>query len=257
MTALHVHDLGRLDYDAALDRQRDMIERVRSAKGDEAHLLLVEHNPPVITLGRRGRRSDILASPEELAARGIEVRPTTRGGEVTWHGPGQLVGYPILRLDPRERTVRRHVRNLEETLIRTAGRFGVDAHRKHTDGNHVPVNSRKNSNVLSPPTERPDRQRDPEKKEHNGRRPRFLTGVWVGEAKLAAIGVTVRRWVSYHGFALNVCCDLSHFDRIVPCGLPDVRTTSLAALLGRSLSLENVKPVLLEEFRSLYGFRIP
>src|SRR5262249_7361720 len=142
-------------------------------------LLFVEH-PHVLTLGVRGDggRSHILATPDSLAARGIEVHETGRGGDITYHGPGQIVGYPIVDLKPDRCDVHRHVRDLEEVLIRTAGDYGIEAGR--IDG---------------------------------------LTGVWVGGDKLAAIGVRIARWVTSHGFALNVTTDLDAFRLIVPCGI--------------------------------------
>lgn len=186
------------------------------ARPDEAHLLLVEHDPPVITLGRRGGVQDIVASRQRLAELGVEVHEASRGGEVTYHGPGQLVGYPILHLDRHGRTVRGHVRNIEQVLINTLAAFGIAAHRK-----------------------------DSAEK---------LTGVWVDERKIAAIGVAVRRWVSYHGFALNVNTDLTHFDLIVPCGIRDKDVTSMARELGSPRDMAAVAETLVRHFAAAYGF---
>jgi lipoyl(octanoyl) transferase len=156
-------------------------------------LLLLEH-PSVITLGAKTRhnRSNVLETPDALAAKGVALFETGRGGDVTFHGPGQLVGYPILDLKPDRCDVHRYVRDLEEVLIRSVGEFGIAAARI------------------------------------NG-----LTGVWVGDEKLAAIGVRISRWVTSHGFALNVSTDLRAFQLIVPCGIEGVVMTSVAAELGR------------------------
>jgi lipoyl(octanoyl) transferase len=185
-----VRSLGRLAYGDALQMQRALVEERRAGRLDDL-LLLVEH-PHVLTLGVRGDggRSNVLAAPSALAGRGIEVFETGRGGDVTYHGPGQIVGYPILDLRPDRCDVHRYVRDLEEVLIRTAKDFGVGAGR--IDG---------------------------------------LTGVWVGEEKLAAIGVRISRWITSHGFALNVSTDLTYFDLIVPCGIRGRRVTSLAELV--------------------------
>ena len=193
--------------------QRRLWQDVVSAGADLAYLVLLEHDPPVITLGRRHGEQHVLASSEELATRGIELHQTDRGGDVTYHGPGQLVGYPIIALDRRSRCVHRYFRDLEEVLIRLAARFGVEAGR--IEG---------------------------------------LTGVWVEGRKLAAMGITVRKWVAYHGFAFNVCPDLSHFELIVPCGIRDRGVTSLRELTGRAVPLEEVKLATVECFAAVFGF---
>jgi len=206
-------DLGPRAYGEALAVQRRLVERVRAARDERAYLVLVEHDPPVITLGRRRGAEHILAGEEELAGLGIEVHPSTRGGDVTYHGPGQLVGYPILRVDRHGRDVHRYLRDLEEVLIRVLGRFGVA-----------------------------------------GGRQEGLAGVWVGGEKIAALGIAVTRWVSYHGFALNVCPDLAHFRTIVPCGIRDRAVTSLSAVLGRPVVVEEVKGPLIECMVDGFGF---
>lgn len=176
-------------------------------------LLLLEH-PPTITLGRGARESDLLASRSNLAARGIAVVATDRGGEITFHAPGQLVGYPILDLRAHGRDLHRYLRDLEEVLIRTLAVYGLAA------------------------------QREP------GR-----TGVWVGGCKVAALGIQVSRWVTRHGFALNVCPDLTPFRRdFVPCGLRDRDVTSLAELLPRmALTRADVEPVVVASFAAVFG----
>ena len=213
MSVLQLTDLGRADYGTTLALQKRLLERTKSAKEDLAHLLLVEHDPPVITLGRRGKKTDLLVSRRGLRKMGLEVHESSRGGEVTYHGPGQLVGYPIIQLARRGGDVREYVRNLEGMLIRVLGEYGLQGGRKEK-----------------------------------------LTGVWVGNEKVAAIGVAVRRWVTYHGFALNVCTNLSHFDLIVPCGIRDKRMTSMSKLLARNVTVEEVKPKLVEIFCKIFEF---
>ena len=208
---LDVRRLGVVPYADALALQRSLVEDRRAGRiGDT--LLLLEH-PHVLTLGVRGDggRSHILASAETLATRSIEVHEAGRGGDVTYHGPGQIVGYPIIDLNSHRRDVHRYVRDLETVLIRTAGDYGISAHR--VDG---------------------------------------LTGVWVGDEKLAAIGVRIARWVTSHGFALNVNTYLDHFDLIVPCGIADRGVTSMARLLGRSLDTAEVENRIIEQFTDVF-----
>ena len=208
---IEVRHLGLMPYAEALALQRSLVERRQAGTiGDT--LLLVEH-PPVLTLGVRGDggRRHILATSEELGARGIEVFEAGRGGDITYHGPGQIVGYPIIDLKPDRQDVHRYVRDLEEVLIRTAAAFGIQAGRV------------------------------------NG-----CTGVWVGDDKLAAIGVRIARWVTSHGFALNVSANLDHFNLIVPCGIANKGVTSLSRLLGRTIQPEEVKIVLAESFGQVF-----
>jgi lipoyl(octanoyl) transferase len=208
---LDVRRLGRVPYTEALALQRSLVDDRRSGViGDT--LLLLEH-PHVLTLGVRGDggRGHILASADVLAARGIEVHETGRGGDITYHGPGQLVGYPIIDLNPGRRDVHRYVRDLETVLIRTAADYGIQAGR--VEG---------------------------------------LTGVWVGDDKLAAIGVRIARWVTSHGFALNVSTNLDHFKLIVPCGIADRGVTSLERLLGRGLETTEVENRIIEHFSNVF-----
>jgi lipoyl(octanoyl) transferase len=214
---LSVQRLGRVDYAQALKLQQSLVEDRRAGRiGDT--LLLLEH-PPVITLGVRTRRgpTHIVASSETLAQMGVSVHVTGRGGDVTYHGPGQLVAYPIFDLRPDRCDVHRYVRDLEEVLIRTAAAFGIEA-----------------------------------------RRVAGLTGVWTGpvgrEEKLAAIGVRISRWITSHGFALNVATNLSHFDLIVPCGIVDRGVTSLERLLGRAVPMRDVENAAIAAFESVFGF---
>ncbi len=205
--------LGLVPYREAWDIQLRMHKEVAEG-GRPDTLLLVEH-PHVYTLGRRGQEEDILIDGAELARLGIEVHHTDRGGEVTYHGPGQLVGYPILNLRRWGGGPLKYVRALERTLIETLAEFGVGA-------------------------------------ESEGR----PTGAWVGDRKIAAIGVKVSRRVTTHGFALNVCPDLSYFYHIVPCGMPDARVTSLSLEVGRTVTVSEVVPIIVERFGSVFGLRM-
>jgi lipoyl(octanoyl) transferase len=213
MAILHYIDMKRSSYEAALAMQRELVDRVLARDGDDAYLVLVEHVPPVITLGRSANAQHVLASAERLAAEGIEVHKSARGGDVTYHGPGQLVGYPIMRLGAGRRTVRQYVSDLEETIIRLLGLWGVRAER-----------------VCG------------------------ATGVWTGSRKVAAIGVAVRRWVTWHGFALNVAVNMEHFGLIVPCGLHGKDVTDLSSVVGHDVSVEEVKKPLIEKLVEVFGF---
>ena len=209
---IEVRRLGTIDYQAALDLQAQLVERRKQGLIPD-QLLLLEH-PPVITLGVRTRsdRSHVLESEAALAAKGVGLFETGRGGDVTYHGPGQLVGYPIVDLKPDRCDVHRYVRDLEEVLIRAVDAFGVRAGR--IEG---------------------------------------LTGIWVGDQKLAAIGVRISRWVTSHGFALNVNTDLSHFGLIVPCGITDKGVTSLERLLGHALPMDEVAERVARQFAALFS----
>lgn len=211
MQPLEIRRLGTVLYADALELQRRLVEE-RRAEAIPDVLLLVEH-PPVLTLGVRGDggRSHILATADALAARGIEVFETGRGGDITYHGPGQIVGYPILNLKPDRCDVHRYVRDLEEVLIRVAATCGSRATRIQG-----------------------------------------LTGVWVGEEKLAAIGVRISRWITSHGFALNHTTNLSHFDLIVPCGIADRGVTSLEKL-GCSATRFEIEERIAHQFGEVFG----
>jgi lipoate-protein ligase B len=201
-----------MPYAEALALQRELVEERRAGRIGDV-LLLVEH-PHVLTLGVRGDggRSHILAPTETLTALDVAVHETGRGGDITYHGPGQLVGYPIIDLKPDRCDVHRYVRDLEEVLIRVAADHGITASR------------------LS-----------------------GLTGVWVGGEKLAAIGVRIARWITSHGFALNVSTDLDFFKLIVPCGITDRGVTSLAALLGRPLDWRVVEDQVVDHFTEVFA----
>ncbi|HBO89174.1 MAG TPA: lipoyl(octanoyl) transferase [Acidobacteria bacterium] len=203
--------LGCVSYNEALLLQQQFV-KARHA-GEVPDLLLLLQHPHVLTIGAGARHShgNIVADSTTLQAKGIQVVEVGRGGDVTYHGPGQLVGYPIVDLRPDRCDVRRYMRDLEEVMIRTAGTFGVTAER--VSG---------------------------------------LTGVWVGNAKLGAIGVRISKWITSHGFAFNVMTDLEYFNLIVPCGIKDRPATSLSALLGRMVSVTEVEQVLTEHFSVVF-----
>jgi lipoyl(octanoyl) transferase len=207
--------LGRVPYREAVERQHAVRDALKRGDGVD-HLLLLEH-PPVYTLGRnagsKATAADILASPEWLAEQGIEVEECDRGGQVTYHGPGQLVGYPIVNLSPDRRDVRRYVRDLQEVLIRTLADYGVTA---------------------------------------EAREGQAFVGVWAGEDKIASIGVHLSRWITTHGFALNVTTDLSHFAGIIPCGLRGIGMTSIERLTGRTPALAEVAAVCAGHFATIF-----
>lgn len=202
--------LGAVPYDTALELQAAVAAARRAGDAGDA-LLLLEH-PPTITLGRSADPAHVLAGPDALAERGVAVRVADRGGDVTYHGPGQLTGYPIVDVSARGRDVHAYLRDLEGALIDAVGAFGVEARR-------------------FPPH----------------------TGVWVAEAKVAAIGVRVSRWVATHGFALNVAPDIDGFGLIVPCGIREYPVTSLTAAAGRSLAVEDVLPAVARAFGACFG----
>lgn len=202
--------LGKIDFDAAYRLQRDLWQqRILGEIPDQ--LLLLEH-PPVITLGRNARSEHLLHSAPQLEALGIQVREADRGGDVTYHGPGQLIGYPIINLQPERMDVLRYLRDLEEVLIEVCEHYGFYAGRKEGQ-----------------------------------------TGVWVEDRKIASIGVKISRWVTYHGFALNVSTDLSAFDFIIPCGISGVKMTSIQEVTGMVPELEEVAHVAAEKMNLVFN----
>jgi lipoyl(octanoyl) transferase len=209
---LEVRRLGLMKYADALALQRSLVEERRAGCAPDL-LLLLQHDP-VITLGVRGDggRSHITATTDRLRELGVEVSETGRGGDVTYHGPGQIVGYPILDLRPDRCDVHAYVRDLEEVMIRVCGDYGVP-----------------------------------------GGRIRGLTGAWVGDAKICAIGVRISRWITSHGFAFNVSTDLDHFALIVPCGIADHGVTSLERELGRAVDLAEVERRVVQRFSEVFG----
>jgi len=206
---IEVRQLGVVEYGAAYQLQKKLHQqRVRGEVEDT--LLLLEH-PPTITVGKAGSIDNILVSRDTLDQRGISLYFVDRGGDVTYHGPGQLVGYPILDLSSRGGDLKRYVRDLEEVLIRTLEDFSIEAGR---DPQHV--------------------------------------GVWIGQKKIASIGLSIREWVTMHGFALNVSPALKHFSLIHGCGLKDRKATSIEDLLGVPPSLEQVTERLLQHFSEFF-----
>ena len=212
-SVLRAEWLGTVPYAEGLARQEALVAMRKRGDGEDT-LLLLEH-PRVITLGRGADPAHLLRTPEALAAMRVELFTTGRGGDVTYHAPGQLVGYPILALPSPLRDLHLLLRRVEEVLIAVAQDFGVESGR-------IPG----------------------------------LTGVWVKNEKLAAIGMRVSQWVTSHGFALNVGNDLSGFDLIVPCGIRDRGVTSLSRLLGRKVSLEEVVPSTMHHFARVFGMRL-
>lgn len=206
---LLVQRLGRVDYESALAVQKQT-ELAVKARLQPDTLLLLEH-PHTLTIGRRGDSSSVLLDQDQLTARSVTLFETNRGGKVTYHGLGQLVGYPIINLSPDREDVHRYVRDLEEVLIRTMADFGIDAFR--IEG---------------------------------------LTGVHTRRGKIAAIGVHISRWVTTHGFALNVNTDLSYFDLIIACeGEP---VTSMEVLLGRETDLSAVEDRIVDHFAEVFSY---
>ncbi len=208
MSDFVLRDLGRLGYAEALEIQQQLVEQRKQGLIPD-QLLFVEH-PHVITMGRNGHMENLLAGEEALRQAGVEFHHTNRGGDVTYHGPGQIVGYPIFDLKEWKRDVVAYVRAVEGAIIGALAEFGIDGGR--VDG---------------------------------------ATGVWVNGAKVAAIGVHISRWVTYHGFALNVTTDLNYFRYIVPCGLTKP-VTSMEAL-GCRASVDEVKEALVRGFRRQFA----
>jgi len=208
---LQVRRLGRVPYARGLEIQQELVAQ-RQAGRILDQLLLLEHDP-VFTLGRNARSENVLFPADALRERGFDVFETGRGGDVTYHGPGQVVGYPILDLAPDRRDVHRYVRDLEQVMIRTCADYGLQASR-----------------VAG------------------------LTGTWLGDEKIGAIGVRIARWVTSHGFAFNVGTDLQAFDLIVPCGIRGRGVTSLERKLGRPVPLDEVMSRLAESFGAVFGY---
>ncbi|HET9251315.1 MAG TPA: lipoyl(octanoyl) transferase LipB [Candidatus Eisenbacteria bacterium] len=206
-----IYDLGRVPYRAALSFQRRAVET--RARGESPDVLYLLEHDSVLTVGRGSKDGNLKAAGTDLERLGIEVVPVERGGDITYHGPGQLVGYPIVSLAglPGGMDLHRYLRDLEQALIETLAAFGLKARR-------------------NPP----------------------YTGVWVGDRKVAAIGVAVRRWVAYHGFALNIDPDLSHFDLIHPCGIRHLGVASMASLLGEAPARERVIARLADAFSRVW-----
>jgi lipoate-protein ligase B len=195
-----------MEFETCWQLQQQRLEQIAGSPGQDCECVYLVEHPHILTLGRKGNDANVL---RRIGVDGeeIPVLRINRGGDVTYHGPGQLIGYPILDLSRRNRDVHRHLRRLEAILIRCAARFGIEAFR------------------------RPG-----------------LTGVWTQWGKLASIGVGVRKWITQHGFALNVCPDLRYFDLIHPCGIAGCAVVSLSSVLARPVTLPDVVPIVAEEF---------
>lgn len=203
--------LGRMDYAAALQVQKETEIAVRERRAPDT-LLFVEH-PHTITLGRRAKESAVIAPDEVLRERGVSLFETNRGGKATYHGAGQLVGYPIINLSPEREDVHKYVRDLEDVLMRAMSDLGIESFSI-----------------------------------------KGLTGVHTSKGKIAAIGIHIARWVTTHGFALNVTTDLSFFDLIVPCeGEP---VTSMREVAGRDYAMKEVEDAIVKRFAEVFGMRI-
>ena len=203
-------EFDRLDYEAALRLQRALVTVVADSADVDGVVLLLEH-PPVYTLGKRGGRGNLTVTEGFLKKKGIPIIPIERGGDITYHGPGQLVGYPVVSLKRPGIKVVDYVHLLEEAMLRTTGAFHIKANRDARN-----------------------------------------RGIWVGDAKLGSIGIHVRRGVSFHGFALNVCTDLEPFGWINPCGLAGVSVTSMAEQCGRNLDITAVRGQVRQHFGDVF-----
>jgi len=205
---------GRLRYEPAYRLQMRCVDSIKKNGNDpQAYLILLEHEP-VLTLGRRAGADELLVPREWLQERGIEIHEIDRGGKITYHGPGQIVGYPIIPLLGERRDVYKYLRSLEQIIINVLAGYRIGG------------------------------TRNPE-----------YTGVWVGDSKVAAIGIGLTRWITFHGFALNVNTDLDAFSIITPCGIRGKGVTSMQKLLGRELPLAEVHEKLVEGFREEFGFK--
>ena len=213
MRKCYVLDLGLIEYEKAYNLQKHLAAARKACRIDDL-LLLLEH-PPVITLGKRANKENILASPEALSREKIKLVEVDRGGDVTYHGPGQLVGYPIINLGNYDKDIHRNLRNLEEVLIRLLEEYGLEAGRKEG-----------------------------------------YTGVWIGEKKVASLGIKVSKWISYHGFSLNVNPSLRHFSLIKPCGLAPEKITSLKRLLEQKIDLSQLQRRLIKHFGDVFALEM-
>lgn len=205
-------DLGFIDYEEAWKLQKKILNRRFAGEVDDLFFLL-EH-PHTYTLGKVADRSNLLLTQEQLTERGIKVYDIDRGGDITYHGPGQIVGYPIIDLKKWKEDTHAYLRNLEQLIINVCKKYGLEAERKEG-----------------------------------------LTGVWIEDRKIAAIGIKVSRWITMHGFAFNINTDLSLFGGIIPCGIKDKEVTSLQKETGIKYDVEDIKKDLLEEFVRIFDYR--
>jgi lipoyl(octanoyl) transferase len=237
MTKCLIVDLGLIGYAEAFELQKRIVAaRKADAIGDV--LLLCEH-PHVITLGRSGKRENLLASERVLAQKGVEFHATNRGGDITYHGPGQIVGYPVIQLAAIRRDVVWYVRMLEEVMIRTCANFGIVARREEG----------KTGAWIDPPDE--ETAKDSPQRAQSSQSSGNSQGV--AAEKIGAIGVHISRWVTSHGFAFNVATDLRYFELIVPCGIAERKATSLEKVLGRAVKRNEAAPKLVEHFGEVFG----
>lgn len=210
---LAVYRPGEMDYDEALSLQMALVERLKFARDDARDTLVLLTHPPVLTIGRGGAESNIVAPAAILKREGVTVREVSRGGDVTYHGPGQSVGYPIIDLAQKGKDIHAYLRRLESVIIGFLADYGIEGSRR-----------------------------------------KGLTGVWVGSEKIASIGVAITRWITYHGFALNVAPNLEHFGLINPCGIKGCAVTSMERILDREISLEEVEPKLADAFAREFNY---
>ena len=213
MVKCRVVDLGLVGYDKAYDLQKRLHKFRREGRIDDV-LILLEHEP-VVTMGRGGKRDNILVSDEFLQSKGIRVFEIDRGGDVTLHCPGQLVGYPILDLKIHGKNIHKYLRNLEEVIIRSLKVYEIDGQRIE---NH--------------------------------------TGVWVGEKKIASIGIGIKGWVTFHGFSLNINSDLSYFSLIRPCGFESRMVTSMSEILGSPVEPKDFHHQLIKQFAEVFNLQM-
>lgn len=206
---LQVYQLGLMDYDEALKLQKELWSLKKENKIPNI-LLFLEH-PPVFTIGRMGSENEILFDKSELRKRGIGIYKIERGGRVTFHGPGQLIGYPIVNLKEIKCSPIQFLRDLEEAIILTLSEYGVDSNR--IDGK---------------------------------------TGVWVKDAKIASIGIFIAKWITQHGFAININTPLEYFNMIVPCGLQNCKFVNLSQLINRKIDLYDIVPSLVSNFKKIF-----
>jgi lipoyl(octanoyl) transferase len=227
MNPLLTTDLGLISYDDSVALQQRLVAARKA--GVIADVLLLCEHPPVITFGRNAKRENLLANENVLRQKNVALHDTNRGGDITFHGPGQIVGYPILDLGAIRRDVHWYVRTLEEVMIRASADFALTAFR-------IPGRT---GIWVHPPTQ------------SSGAQPQAPA---VPEEKLAAIGVHISRWVTSHGFAYNVSTDLRYFDLIIPCGIAERKATSLEKLLNRSVATAEAKSALIRHFAELFAF---
>ena len=206
-------ELDMIPYEDALDLQKRLVE-MRSQNTINDTLILLEH-PPVFTITRKNTLKNILSSPDELKEKGISICKTNRGGDITYHGPGQLVGYPIMDIKKHGKDLHKYIRTIEEMIIKLLMDYGISAHRS-----------------------------------------KINPGVWVGEEKIAAIGIAVKSsWITMHGFSFNINPDLNHYSLIVPCGISDKGVTSLSKVLRKSVSQKEVRQKLIQHYGEVFNLR--